>query len=131
MPFKKGQSGCPSGRPVGSTAQARLRKAMEEALPDIVNVMIDQAKAGDTTAAKILIDKICASARPQALPVNVPIGETLPETGLNIVTSTLTGQLAPDIGSMLIRALAEQSKLVELLDLTKRIEALESESGNQ
>jgi hypothetical protein len=37
----------------------------------------------------------------------------------------LNGSIAPDIGSMLIRALAEQGKLIELQELTERLQRIE------
>ena len=64
---------------------------------------------------------------PQAMPVNISIGATLPETGGNVVDATLNGSIAPDIGSMLIKALAEQGKLVELQELTERLQRVEKQ----
>ena len=37
----------------------------------------------------------------------------------------MAGQIPPDVGSQLITALSSQGKLVELEELTKRIEVLE------
>jgi hypothetical protein len=37
----------------------------------------------------------------------------------------MTGKIPPDIGSQLITALANQTKIIEIDDLTKRIEVLE------
>jgi hypothetical protein len=94
-------------------------------MPDIITALIAQAKAGDVQAAKVLIDRVCPALKPQALPINIPIGATLPETGGNVIDATLSGDIAPDIGSMLIRALAEQGKLIELQELTERLQRLE------
>jgi hypothetical protein len=38
----------------------------------------------------------------------------------------MVGQIPPDIGSQLITALANQSRIVEIDELTKRIEILEN-----
>jgi len=123
--FKPGQSGNPNGRPKDKTPATLLRKSIADDLPDIVKKLVELAKEGDVQAAKILIDRVCPPIRPQAMPVNIPIGATLPETGGNVVDATLNGSIAPDIGSMLIRALAEQGKLIELQELTERLQRIE------
>ena len=123
--FKPGQSGNPAGRPKDKTPATLLRKSIAEDIPDIVNMLVRLAKNGDVQAAKILLDRICPPLRPQALPVNIEAGANLPETGGNVVNATLNGSIAPDIGSMLIRALAEQSKLIELQEMADRLQRLE------
>lgn len=123
--FKPGQSGNPNGRPKDKTPVTLLRKSIADDMPEIVNALIEQAKSGDVQAAKVLLDRVCPPLRPQAMPVNIQIGATLPETGGNVVDATLNGSIAPDIGSMLIRALAEQGKLIELQELTERLQRLE------
>ncbi|MCK5190254.1 MAG: hypothetical protein KAR12_09400, partial [Methylococcales bacterium] len=119
--FKKGVSGNSKGREPGKTASAKLRKAIETEINDIIKVLVKQAKDGDTQAAKILLDRTVPSLKPQALPINIPVGETLPDTGSNVVDATMTGSIPPDIGAQLIRALTDQSKLVELEEISKRL----------
>ena len=110
--------------PVSSLA-AKLRNAIVESMPQIIENLVILAKNGDVQAAKVLLDRVCPTLKPQAMPVNIPIGATLPETGGNVVNATLNGSIAPDIGSMLIRALAEQGKLIELQELTERLQRIE------
>ena len=125
--FKKGVSGNSKGREAGKTASTQLRKAISLEAEDIINVLVRQAKAGDIQAAKVLLDRIVPPLKSQALPVNIPIGETLPETGGNVVNATMNGNIPPDIGAQLIRALTDQSKLVELEELSKRLARLEKQ----
>ena len=127
--FKKGVSGNSKGREPGKTASAKLRKAIETETNDIIKVLVKQAKDGDIQAAKILLDKTVPSLKPQALPINIPVGETLPDTGSNVVDATMTGSIPPDIGAQLIRALTDQSKLVELEEISKRLTSLEKQLG--
>jgi len=123
--FKPGVSGNPKGKPKNKTPATLLRKSIAEAMPEIILTLIEQAKNGDTAAAKVLLDRCCPTLKPQALPVNIATGATLPETGGNVVDATLSGRIAPDIGSMLIRALAEQGKLIELQEMADRLQRLE------
>ena len=127
--FKPGKSGNPNGRPKDKTPATLLRKSIAEHMPDIVLKLVEQAKEGDVQAAKVLLDRICPPLRPQAIPVNIDIGETLTDTGDNIVNATMSGAIAPDVGAMLIRALAEQSKLIELQGIMERLKQLEKTVG--
>ena len=125
--FKKGESGNPGGRPTGSTMATLVRKDIEQALPGILATVIKHAVDGELQACKILLDKICPNLRPQALPVSIELGATLPETGGNVLAATMSGIVPPDIGSMLITALASQGKLWEMQEITERLQRLEKQ----
>ena len=126
--FKKGESGNPAGRPAGKTPGAQLRKAIELRADDILQSVITAAIDGDMGACKILLDRITPTLKPQAMPICLPASDSLCEAGEEVIKATMTGQIPPDIGSMLITALANQGKLQELLELTKRLEALENQT---
>lgn len=125
--FQPGQSGNPAGRPRDKTPATKLRKSIAEDMPDSIKALITQAKAGDVAAAKVLLDRVCPSLKPQALPISLPANGTLTEQGGEIIKATMAGQIPPDISSQLITALAAQSKIIETDELTKRIEALEKQ----
>ena len=123
--FQPGVSGNPKGKPKDRTPATLLRKAIVEDMPDIILALIKQAKAGDTAAAKILLDRCCPTLKPQALAISLPINGSLAEQGNEIIRATLSGHIPPDTGSQLITALSNQGKLVELLELTERLSRLE------
>ncbi|WP_027156673.1 DUF5681 domain-containing protein [Methylobacter luteus] len=126
--FKPGQSGNPAGRPKDKTHATLLRKAIAEDMPDIINTLVNLAKSGDVTAAKVLLDRVCPSLKPQAMPISLPVNGSLTEQGHEIINATLAGQIPPDIGSQLITTLSYQAKLIEIDELIKRVEALESKN---
>ena len=66
--YLPGQSGNPSDRPKGTGSVAKLREAIQEEMPEIIDTVVSAAKAGDISAAKILIDKVI----PTLKPVNSP-----------------------------------------------------------
>lgn len=74
--FEKGQSGNYTGRPPGSTTTTRLRQAIEESAPQIIAAMLQKALDGDTTAAKLLLDKIMPSLKVSAVTLEAR-GETV------------------------------------------------------
>ena len=123
--FKAGVSGNPKGRPKNKTAATLLRKSIIDDMPDIILKLVEQAKNGDTAAAKILLDRCCPALKPQAMAISLPVNGTLEEQGGEIIKATLSGQIPPDIGAQLISALSNQGKLIELQELTQRVEKLE------
>jgi hypothetical protein len=129
MPFKEGESGNPNGRPKQIATSDQLRKMLAGDMPEIITKLVSMAKDGDATAIKIILDRTHPPLKAQALPVVIPIGDNLPDTGGNVIDATLNGQVPPDVGAMLITALTNQGRLVEIQELTERIEKLEGQNG--
>ena len=124
--FQPGRSGNPKGRAKGKSLKAtELRKAIEAKADDILQAVIDAAVNGDMAACKMLLDQITPALKPQALSITLPVKETLPEQGSEIIKAIVTAQIAPDIGSQLITALSNQGKLVELQELAERLSRIE------
>ncbi|WP_432741738.1 DUF5681 domain-containing protein [Methylobacter sp. G7] len=123
--FQPGVSGNPKGKPKDKTPATLLRKSIAEAMPEIILSLIEQAKAGDVAASKCLLDRVCPTLKPQAMPICLPVNGSLADQGGEIIRATMAGQIPPDIGSQLITALSNQGKLVELQELTRRIDELE------
>ncbi|MGZ8915517.1 MAG: DUF5681 domain-containing protein [Methylobacter sp.] len=124
--FKPGQSGNPAGRPKDKTPATKLRKSIVADMPEIIQTLVTLAKSGDVQAAKVLLDRTCPALKPQAMPITLPVNGSLAEQGSEIIKATMAGQIPPDIGSQLITALAAQSKIIEIDELSRRIEALEN-----
>jgi hypothetical protein len=125
MTFKKGTSGNPTGRSAANVTAAKLRKSIADDMPDILNKLIELAKGGDIQAIKLVLERVCPALKQQAVPISLPFIESLAGQGNEIIRATMSGQIPPDIGSQLISALANQAKIIEVDELTKRIEALE------
>ena len=125
--FKAGISGNPKGRPKDKTPATLLRKSIIDDMPEIILKLVEQAKNGDTAAAKILLDRCCPALKPQAMNITLPINGNLAEQGNEIIRATMSGNIPPDVGAQLITALANQGKLIELQELTERIEILEEQ----
>ncbi|MFI3120023.1 MAG: DUF5681 domain-containing protein [Methylococcaceae bacterium] len=126
MAFKKGQSGNPAGRKPGTTSGAKVRKAIEAAIPSVLKVVIEAAKNGDIQAAKVLLDRICPPLKAQAQSVDIAQGDTLAASGDIIIRAALSGNVPPDTAIQLISALSVQAKIIETTELIGRIEALEA-----
>lgn len=123
--YQPGQSGNPSGRPRGKLPGAKLRASIEKRGDEIVQGVIDAALAGDMVAAKALLDRICPALKAQAAAITLPVSDSLAEQGNAIIEATMTGRLAPDIGTALITALSNQIKIVEMQDMAERLQRIE------
>ena len=128
--FEKGQSGNPNGRPKSLTA-SHLRQAIHENMPDILNKLIELAKGGDVQAIKLLLERVCPPLKAQTAPISLPVVGTLTEQGNEIIRATMNRLISPDTGSQLITALANQAKIIEIDELTKRIEVLEANNESK
>ena len=57
--FVKGQSGNPSGRPVGSKNKStQFRELLENDLPALISVLRDKALEGDMNAMRLLLERL-------------------------------------------------------------------------
>ena len=123
--FTPGKSGNPNGRPKNKSAPVMLRKAIDQAMPEIIEALIDQTKRGDIAAATVLLNRCIPALKAEAQAINLPVMDTLPEQGDEIIKAAVSGQIPPDIGAQLITALSNQGKLVELQELAERLSRIE------
>lgn len=130
-PWKPGESGNPRGRPPGRGQVAELREAIAKHTPAIIRKLVVQAKAGDTAAARLLLERALAPVKPaeQPIPFELPAG-TLTEQGDAVLRAAATGDLSPGQAAQLMTALAAQAKLTETDELAARIAALEAKHAD-
>lgn len=128
--FRPGVSGNPSGRPPGTGEVAKLRASIAEHVPAIVAKLVEQAKAGDSAAARLLLERVLPpiKAAEQPAPIALPDG-SLTDQGRAVLTAAGTGDLAPSQAAQLLAGLGALAKLVETDELVARVAALEQRNG--
>lgn len=127
----KGVSGNPAGRPKGiPNPQARLRKLID--VEAIVAKLQAKAIEGNTRAAELLLDRVLPPLRAVAEPVQLPglsDAATLTAKAERIVELVAAGEISPDVATALLGAIGQLARVVEIDELTRRIEQLEAQHG--
>ena len=125
--WKPGQSGNPAGKPSGSGELQKLRAAIGEHVPEIINQLVTAARGGDIQAARLILERVLppVKAIEQAQTINLPDG-TLTEQGRAVLAAVAAGELAPGQGAQLLTAIGTLGKIAELDELAARITALEA-----
>ena len=128
--FVKGKSGNPGGRPKGSVNHRKIREAILNEAPKIVNVMIEQAKSGDTTAARVLLDRVIAPMKAGDTFVNLPLTGKLSEDARGVLFAIGSSSITPGQGQSILQSIASITRIIEIDDLINRVEKLESKNDH-
>ena len=131
--WKAGESGNPSGRKLGTGEVAKLRDSIAAHLPAIITQLVTKAKAGDSQAARLLLERVLPPMKPIEQPTMLilPDDGTLTAKAAAVLTAAAAGVLAPGQAAQLITALGTLAKITEVDELAARITALEAiKNGN-
>ena len=128
MPFQKGKSGNPKGRPRRKIASAeRLRAAIEKQMPAIIEACVNAALEGDTSAQRLLIERVVPALKPQTPSLPVSSKDSLYDQGQAIITAMAAGILPPETAKGMLESLLIQSKIIEHADFDERLKRLEAQ----
>ena len=128
--WKPGQSGNPKGRPRGSRNRVTLvaLAAMEEGADAIARKVVDLAKSGDISAARLIIERLVPVAKERPIFLALPdtgSAEGIAEAQNAILQAVAAGDLLPGEGATLAGIVEARRRAVETQELEQRISALE------
>ena len=126
--FKPGKSGNPRGRPRRTDTEKALRKKISEAAPGIIDRLLTASEEGDTTASKLLLERVLPAIRPVDMPVKLAAGKDadLSEVGRAALLSMAAGDLTPSQTREILAGIGSLARIAETDELIRRIEALEA-----
>ena len=124
--WRPGQSGNPAGKPPGSGELQKLRAAICEHVPEIINQLMAAAQGGDIQAARLILERVLPpmKATEQAVELDLPEGGTLTAKAAAVLSAAAAGVLAPGQAAQLISALGTVAKISEIDELASRVAAL-------
>ena len=128
--FAKGKSGNPRGRPAGARNKASLMldKLMERGAQDIVETVIDRAKGGDMTAARLILERLIPPAKERPIAIELPPtsdAQGVADAQALVIASMASGGLLPGEASTIMSMLESRRKGIETVELEARIKSLE------
>ena len=128
--WKKGQSGNAAGKPKGATNHATrlVMGLMHEGAAEVAKVIIDAARAGDLTAAKMVLERLAPPMRERPINIELPATESAQgcsEAQVAILQAVGAGDLLPGEGVALAGIVENRRRAIETIDLEQRITILE------
>jgi hypothetical protein len=101
---------------------------MEDDAAAVVTAVLEAAKAGDITAARIILDRVVPARKGRPIKFTLPALETASEIvrGLGaIIEAVADGTLTPDEGAAVANLMEIKRKAVETVEIERRVAALE------
>ena len=132
-PFQPGQSGNPAGRRPGTRNRATLaaQTLLEGEAEALARKAVELALGGDTVALRLCLARLLPPARERSLPdgaVMLPPlrAANLAQASAAVLRAVAAGRLTPAEGQAMASLLAQHGKNLELVEIEKRLAALEA-----
>ncbi|WP_133126810.1 DUF5681 domain-containing protein [Legionella nagasakiensis] len=128
--YKKGQSGNPTGKKVGTlNKRTKLAKLLEPHAEKLVDKTVELALDGDVNALRLCIERLIPKATSQNIELdikdfNIESLDNLSAVGKEIILSIASGAISPDDARQLMGVLDAQRKLVEHVDIVRKVDEL-------
>jgi hypothetical protein len=128
--FEKGNTYGAAGRPQGSrnSATIALQALLDGEGEAITRKAISMALEGDSTAMRLVIERLIPPTRERRVNLTLPKVTTPADTTVAIravLEAVASGELAPGEGQQLAALLEAQRKSIETVQLEERLTALE------
>lgn len=134
--FKRGQSGNPLSRPIGSKNKATLiaDHLFLEDLQGICESVIAQARSGNMQAAKIIFDRLVPPKKDRPISIKLPKIQTAEDIlkAISAITQAIAnGEISPSEGEAIARILDIHAKSIELHDFEKTLNELKEKADTK
>ncbi len=126
MPFEKGQSGNPAGRPPGSRNRATLlmQSLMADDAEAIGRKTVAMAKEGDLTAIRLCLDRLAPKRKGTPVLFELPPLESPADAAAaaaKIAAGVASGELTPSEGAELAKVVEVYVKAIDSKGFDERL----------
>jgi hypothetical protein len=126
MPFVKGESGNPAGRPPGArnTRTLLCEAFLENQAEGLTRTLVNMANGGDSTALRLAIDRILprGASRPILFPLpRVDCAKAARQAVADVIQGMSTAQLAPRDGNEMLRVLERGAKIIATAEAAEAV----------
>jgi hypothetical protein len=130
-PFQKGKSGNPNGKPKGTRHRITVlaEKLMQDDAKDIVSAVLEAAKGGDMTAARLIMERIFPVRKGRPIYLDLPAVRTAADIAAAMTALTMamaSGGVTPDEAVSVAAVFETRRKTLETQEFELRLSALEA-----
>jgi F0F1-type ATP synthase gamma subunit len=135
MPFQKGQSGNPTGRPRGALNRATVlaQTLLSERAESIAGKVIELAERGDMTALRVCMDRLVPVIKHQPIAVELPPIEKPADSvdaAASIAAAVAAGELTATEAAELAKVVDVYVRALDSKGFDERLSKLEKEIGS-
>ena len=129
--YKPGQSGNPTGRPAGVRNRATMaaQALLDGESEALTRKAVEMALEGNMAALKLCLERLVPPRKERPLSVDLPAFDgvdALPSVTAALLRAVAAGDLTAGEAGALGQLVASHAKALELVEIEKRIAALES-----
>jgi hypothetical protein len=126
MPFVKGESGNPAGRPPGARNAATLRAEafLNAHWEELARTLVNLANGGHSTALRLSIDRIMPRGASRPIIFELPrvdSAKAAREAVADVIQGMTTAQLAPREGNEMLRVLERGAKIIATAEAAEAV----------
>jgi len=100
-------------------------------VPAILKTLAKAAKGGDIQPARLILERTLPPLKSAAEPLTLPGAGTPASQGRTVLGACAQGHISPDEAATLMQAISAQARVLEVEELTQRVQALEQALSGQ
>jgi hypothetical protein len=135
MPFKKGQSGNPQGKPKGTRNRATIvaLNLLEGEAEALVRKVVQLALEGDLTCLRICIERLVPPKKDAPIEIDLPVITAIADIPklFSVLTAKLREGITPSEARTVMDLAEGVRKSLEVVELEQRLSALEEKAKSK